>query len=37
MRASNIHKRPRSHQTGRGDPFSLPFTVTTGSPDEIPA
>jgi len=31
MRASNSQKRPRSHQTGRGDPFSLPFAVTTGS------
>jgi len=31
MRGSNSQKRPRRHQTGRGDPFSLPFTGTTGS------
>jgi len=24
MRASNLQKRPRRHQTGRGGPFSLP-------------
>jgi len=25
MRGSNSQKRPRRHQTGRGDPFSLPL------------